>query len=96
MCSSDLVAIADKECTVSFEAAIDFSVNVDYEDEDDFEVNDGGEPMGHPRKDGIVSSTEFSSALAKVKLDNSISNVEEIIFFELDIVESFVSVEDIW
>lgn len=91
-----VVAVADRECTVSFDAEISFSVNVDYEDESDFEYDSNGEPIGHPRKEAIVSSTETTSVLAKVKLNDSVSDVDEIIYLELDISFISISVEYAW
>jgi predicted nucleic acid-binding protein len=87
-----VVAVADKECTVSFEAEINFSANVNYENEDAFEYDLDGEPLGCPREESAVSSTDYTSVLAKVKLDNTASKVEEIIYLDLDIVSTSVSV----
>lgn len=89
-----VVAVADKECTVSFEAEVSFSVNAEYEDENDMEFDYDGEPLGYPRKEKHISSFDQTSGLAKVKLDNSASKVEDIIHIDLDISSTSVSVGD--
>ena len=91
-----VVAVADKECTVSFEAEVSFTVRVDFEDENDWDYAYDGEPIGHPRKRGSISSTDYTSGLAKVKLDNFASKVEGIIYIDLDIVSTSVSVVNAW
>ncbi|MBT6052041.1 MAG: DUF4935 domain-containing protein [Candidatus Scalindua sp.] len=90
-----VVAVADKECTVSFEAEVSFAVYADYEDESEwYYYTDDGEPIGHPRIQRHVFSTDYTSGVAKVKLDNSASKVEDVIYVNLDIVSTSVSVAD--
>jgi hypothetical protein len=91
-----IVAVADRECTVSFEAEISFSINADYEDENDYEYDYEGEPYGHPRKQESVYSTAYTTVLSKIKLDDSASRVEEIIYIDLDITSTSVSVSNVW
>jgi hypothetical protein len=91
-----VVAVADKECTVSFDADISFSVYIDYEDENEREYDYEGEPQGHPRKKCNISSTDSTSGLAKVRLDNSASTVEGIIYIDLDIASTSISLADAW
>lgn len=91
-----VVAVADKECTVSFEAEISFTVYADYEDQKEWDYEPDGEPIGHPRRRRHVSTTDYTSGLAKVKLDNSSSMVEDVIYVDLDIVSTTVSVADRW
>lgn len=88
-----VVAVGDKECTVSFEAEIIFSISADYEDENDYEYDYDG-PIGHPRRQEIINSYDYSTVLAKVKLDEELSMVKEIAFLDLDIITSSVSVAD--
>ena len=86
-----VVAVADRECTVSFEAEIDFSIYADYEDEEDYEYDWDG-PSGHPRKEESISSIAYTTVLSKIKLNKSGSKVQEIIYIDLDITSTSVSV----
>lgn len=91
-----VVAVADRECTVSFEAEINFSINAEYEDEDDYEYDYEDEPYGHPRKEESKYSTAYTTVLSKIKLNESASKVEEIIYIDLDITSTSVSVSSSW
>ncbi|MBI5604275.1 MAG: DUF4935 domain-containing protein [Deltaproteobacteria bacterium] len=89
-----VVAVADKECTVSFEAEVSFTVYADYEDENEMDYAYDGEPVGYLRRKRHIFSTDYTSGLAKVKLDNSASKVEAVIYVDLDIVSTSVSVAE--
>jgi len=92
-----VVAVADKECTVSFDAEICFSVYGDYDKESELEYDDhDGEPIGYHHVQTSISSAENTSGLAKIKLDSSASKVESVICVDLDILAALVSVENAW
>jgi hypothetical protein len=87
-----VVAIGDKECTVSFEASVDFSAHVQFDDSSTAVV-DSSEGIFMPlhRFSGTVAEKTETTGVAKMKMNEDWSDVDDITFLHLD--ETEISIE---
>lgn len=90
-----VVAVADKECTISFEAEVEFYAAVTYEDEDDAMYDHDGYLVEFTKKEGHASNTVSISGLAKLRLSEDKERVEEITQLEFDSSDLTVSVSNL-
>jgi hypothetical protein len=89
-----VVAIGDKECTVSFEANVDFSAHVQFDDSSTAVV-DSSEGIFMPlhRFSGTVADKAEITGVAKMHVREDWTGVEDITFLQLN--ETEIAIEEI-